>query len=80
MIWSIFLQLALALGYMHLEKHVVHRDLHPSNVMIDDMRRVKISMWFNLSDLSYENSLAYALRCASITAAASVLIYFYFYS
>ena len=35
-IWSIFTQLVLALRYMHKEKHIVHRDLSPSNLMLGE--------------------------------------------
>jgi serine/threonine protein kinase len=34
-VWTIFIQLTMALAYMHVEMDVVHRDLHPRNVMID---------------------------------------------
>ena len=42
-IWPIFIQLSLALCYMHCEKRVVHRDLTPQNIMIDHRKRIKIS-------------------------------------
>lgn len=42
-IWSIFIQLTLALSYMHMERGVVHRDLTPSNVMVDQNGKVKIT-------------------------------------
>ena len=42
-IWPIFIQLCLALCYMHMEKRVVHRDLTPSNIMINDKKVVKIA-------------------------------------
>ena len=34
-VWSIFTQICLALRYIHKEKQVVHRDLTPSNIMIN---------------------------------------------
>ena len=35
-LWSIFTQLVLALRYIHKEKHIVHRDLSPSNLMLGE--------------------------------------------
>ncbi len=42
-IWRIFIQLILALRYLHKEKGIVHRDLTANNIMLDDEYRVKIS-------------------------------------
>ena len=42
-LYSIPLQLALALRYLHKEKKVVHRDLKPSNLMLGDCNRLTIS-------------------------------------
>ena len=42
-IWSIFTQMCLALRYLHKEKHVVHRDLTPANVMINGDGVVKMA-------------------------------------
>ena len=41
-IWPVFIQLCLALSYMHIDKRVVHRDLTSNNIMIDPRRRVKV--------------------------------------
>ena len=35
-LWAIFTQLVLALRYIHKEKHIVHRDLSPSNLMLGE--------------------------------------------
>lgn len=43
-IWKVFIQLILALRYLHKEKTIVHRDLTANNIMLDDEYRVKISM------------------------------------
>jgi NIMA (never in mitosis gene a)-related kinase len=43
-IWRVFIQLILALRYLHKEKGIVHRDLTANNIMLDDEYRVKISM------------------------------------
>lgn len=42
-IWRVFMQLILALRYLHKEKGIVHRDLTANNIMLDDEYRVKIS-------------------------------------
>jgi len=42
-IWPIFIQITLALCYMHMEKRVVHRDLTPNNILIRDSKVVKIA-------------------------------------
>jgi len=34
-IWHTFVQMAMAILYMHTEKRVAHRDLSPSNVLLD---------------------------------------------
>lgn len=36
-------QIVLALRYLHKEKHIVHRDLTPSNIMLGDDDKVTIS-------------------------------------
>ena len=41
-IWPVFIQLCLALSYLHIDKQVVHRDLSCNNIMIDPRRRVKV--------------------------------------
>lgn len=44
-IWKVFIQLILALRYLHKEKGIVHRDLTANNIMLDDEYRVKISAY-----------------------------------
>ena len=34
-IWRVFIQITLALRYLHVEKRVIHRDLTPANVLVD---------------------------------------------
>ena len=44
LIWEIFLQIVLALNYIHVDKGVVHRDLSPNNILLEhNMRRVKLA-------------------------------------
>ena len=44
-IWRIFIQLVLALRYLHKEKGIVHRDLTPNNIMIGENDKVTISKY-----------------------------------
>uniref|UniRef100_A0A3B3SH87 NIMA related kinase 10 n=1 Tax=Paramormyrops kingsleyae TaxID=1676925 RepID=A0A3B3SH87_9TELE len=41
-IWNIFIQMCLALRYLHIEKKIVHRDLSPNNIMLGESDRVTI--------------------------------------
>jgi serine/threonine protein kinase len=45
-LWRVFIQLILALRYLHKEKGIVHRDLTANNIMLDDEYRVKISKFY----------------------------------
>ncbi|XP_066848038.1 serine/threonine-protein kinase Nek10 isoform X4 [Anser cygnoides] len=54
-IWHIFIQLCLALRYLHKEKMIVHRDLTPNNVMLGDKDKVTITD-FGLAKQKQENS------------------------
>lgn len=42
-LWKVFMQLVLALRYLHKEKRVVHRDLSPANLMLSDEDKLTIS-------------------------------------
>jgi len=42
-VWDIFIQITLALRYLHKEKHIVHRDLSPNNIMLGENDKVTIS-------------------------------------
>ncbi|XP_031642571.1 serine/threonine-protein kinase Nek10 isoform X2 [Oncorhynchus kisutch] len=42
-LWNIFIQMCLALRYLHKEKRIVHRDLTPNNVMLGERDKVTIS-------------------------------------
>ncbi|KAK2515957.1 Nek10 [Columba guinea] len=54
-IWHIFIQLCLALRYLHKEKRIVHRDLTPNNIMLGDKDKVTITD-FGLAKQKQENS------------------------
>ncbi|NWW87959.1 NEK10 kinase, partial [Rhynochetos jubatus] len=53
-IWHVFIQLCLALRYLHKEKRIVHRDLTPNNVMLGDKDKVTITD-FGLAKQKQEN-------------------------
>ena len=42
-VWKIFIQMVLALRYLHKDKHIVHRDLTPNNVMLGENDKVTIT-------------------------------------
>ena len=42
-VWRIFVQLVLALRYLHREKRILHRDLTPSNIMLGEGDKVRIT-------------------------------------
>ncbi|XP_041798205.1 serine/threonine-protein kinase Nek10 [Chelmon rostratus] len=54
-IWSIFIQMCLALRYLHKEKRIVHRDLTPNNIMLGEKDKVTITD-FGLAKQKQENS------------------------
>ncbi|KAM4600415.1 serine/threonine-protein kinase Nek10 [Polymixia lowei] len=54
-IWNIFMQMCLALRYLHKEKRIVHRDLTPNNVMLGDGDKVTVTD-FGLAKQKQENS------------------------
>ncbi|KAM7421494.1 hypothetical protein PAMA_015573 [Pampus argenteus] len=54
-IWIIFIQMCLALRYLHKEKRIVHRDLTPNNIMLGEKDKVTITD-FGLAKQKQENS------------------------
>ncbi|XP_077431278.1 serine/threonine-protein kinase Nek10 isoform X2 [Vanacampus margaritifer] len=54
-IWNIFIQMCLALRYLHKDKRIVHRDLTPNNIMLGDKEKVTITD-FGLAKQKQENS------------------------
>jgi NIMA (never in mitosis gene a)-related kinase 10 len=42
-IWHLFIQIVLALKYLHKEKHIVHRDLTSNNIMLSENDRITIT-------------------------------------
>ncbi|XP_048379325.1 serine/threonine-protein kinase Nek10 isoform X2 [Stegostoma tigrinum] len=54
-IWNIFIQICLALRYLHKEKRIVHRDLTPNNIMLGELDKVTITD-FGLAKQKQENS------------------------
>ncbi|XP_075937216.1 serine/threonine-protein kinase Nek10 [Anarhichas minor] len=54
-LWNIFIQMCLALRYLHKEKRIVHRDLTPNNIMLGEKDKVTITD-FGLAKQKLENS------------------------
>ncbi|CAB1333417.1 unnamed protein product [Coregonus sp. 'balchen'] len=54
-LWNIFIQMCMALRYLHKEKRIVHRDLTPNNVMLGKRDKVSITD-FGLAKQKQENS------------------------
>ncbi|XP_029419382.1 serine/threonine-protein kinase Nek10 isoform X3 [Nannospalax galili] len=54
-LWKIFIQLCLALRYLHKEKRIVHRDLTPNNIMLGDKDKVTVTD-FGLAKQKQETS------------------------
>ena len=42
-IWNLFIQIVLALKYLHKEKQIVHRDLTSNNIMLGESDRITIT-------------------------------------
>nr|CAB3264284.1 serine/threonine-protein kinase Nek10 [Phallusia mammillata] len=42
-LWRVFIQMCLALRYLHCDKKIVHRDLTPNNVMLGENDKVTIT-------------------------------------
>ncbi|XP_010776260.1 serine/threonine-protein kinase Nek10 [Notothenia coriiceps] len=54
-LWNVFIQMCLALRYLHMEKRIVHRDLSPNNIMLGEKDKVTITD-FGLAKQKLENS------------------------
>ncbi|XP_062421680.1 serine/threonine-protein kinase Nek10 [Pungitius pungitius] len=54
-LWNVFIQMCLALRYLHKEKRIVHRDLTPNNIMLGEKDKVTIAD-FGLAKQKQENS------------------------
>ncbi|KAJ3597442.1 hypothetical protein NHX12_000967 [Muraenolepis orangiensis] len=54
-VWNVFVQMCLALRYLHKEKRIVHRDLTPNNIMLGDGDKVTITD-FGLAKQKQESS------------------------
>ncbi|KAF3839594.1 hypothetical protein F7725_018311, partial [Dissostichus mawsoni] len=54
-LWNVFIQMCLALRYLHMEKRIVHRDLSPNNIMLGEKDKVTITD-FGLAKQKQENS------------------------
>jgi serine/threonine protein kinase len=54
-IWQMFIQIVLALKYLHKEKNIVHRDLTPNNIMLCENEKITITD-FGLAKLKDNDS------------------------
>uniref|UniRef100_A0AAY5KD34 Protein kinase domain-containing protein n=1 Tax=Esox lucius TaxID=8010 RepID=A0AAY5KD34_ESOLU len=54
-LWNIFIQMCLALRYLHKEKRIVHRDLTPNNIILGERDKVTITD-FGLAKQKQESS------------------------
>jgi NIMA (never in mitosis gene a)-related kinase len=75
-LWDVFSQTCQALRYLHDEAGVIHRDITPSNILVDrDNRRVKLvdfGLAKSLESSSAVSSFASFASIASIASTASV--------
>ena len=69
-IWNIFIQITMALRYLHKEKGIVHRDLTPNNIMLGENDKVTISK-FHIG-ISYYVILYYKLNILKYTSPNSM--------
>ncbi|CAH7352037.1 Nek10 [Phodopus roborovskii] len=63
-LWRIFIQLCLALRYLHKEKRIVHRDLTPNNIMLGDKDKVTPMPHDTLIKKQKQNRGKIPLRCS----------------
>ena len=70
-IWNIFIQIVLALRYLHKEKHIVHRDLTPNNIMLSENDKVTIS------ELSCHDDLSFSIVLTSFHFASNLTIHYH---
>lgn len=59
-VWRVLIQLCLALRYLHKEKHIVHRDLTPGNIMLGENDHVTITD-FGLAKQKQDESKLYSV-------------------
>lgn len=43
MIWKLLIPMVSVLRYLHTEKKIIHRDLNPSNIMVDNKFNIKVA-------------------------------------
>ena len=66
-IWNLFIQIVLALKYLHKEKNIVHRDLTSNNIMLSENDKITITD-FGLAKLK-END------CSRMTSVVGTMFY-----
>jgi NIMA (never in mitosis gene a)-related kinase len=43
MVWRFLISLLSVLRYLHFEKFIIHRDLNPNNIMVDNKNNIKVA-------------------------------------
>jgi serine/threonine protein kinase len=43
MVWRFLISLLSVLRYLHFDKLIIHRDLNPSNIMVDNKNNLKVA-------------------------------------
>ncbi|XP_077978280.1 serine/threonine-protein kinase Nek10-like [Glandiceps talaboti] len=66
-IWNIFIQIVLALRYLHKDKKIVHRDLTPKNIMLGENDKVTITD-FGLARQKRQD-------CSKMTSVVGTILY-----
>jgi serine/threonine protein kinase len=66
-VWTLFIQIVLALKYLHKEKNIVHRDLTSNNIMLSENDKITITD-FGLAKLKEAD-------CSKMTSVVGTMFY-----
>ena len=56
MIWKLLICILSVLRYLHNDKKVIHRDLNPSNIMVDNKFNLKVTDFGLAKSLNSQNN------------------------